>query len=63
MSCVSVYLEDKGAAYSPAEDKPVSPRDMTYLSAAQRVSALSVNIIEKSRVTELEKGGGCKGKT
>lgn len=49
MSCVSVYLEDEGAAYSPAEDKPVSPQDMTHLSAAQRISVLSVNIIAKGR--------------
>lgn len=55
---VSVCLEDEGATYSPAEDKPVSPQDMTYLSPAQRISTLSVNIIEKGRgVTGSEKGG------
>lgn len=40
--------EDEGAAYSPAEDKPVSPRDMTHLPSPQRISGLSVNIMEQS---------------
>ena len=47
-ACLSAW-EDEGAAHSPAEDKPVSPRDMTYLSAAQRISALSVSIMAKAR--------------
>lgn len=47
-ACLSAR-RDEGAAHSPAEDKPVSLRDMTYLSAAQRISALSVNIIAKGR--------------
>lgn len=46
-ACLSTR-EDEGVAYSPAEDKPVSPRDMTYLSAAQRISALSVSIMAKA---------------
>lgn len=57
-ACLSTR-EDEGVAYSPAEDKPVSPRDMTYLSAAQRISALSVSIMAKAGggVTGLERGG------
>lgn len=64
VSCVSVCSEDEGAAYSPAEDKPVSPRDVTYLSPAQKISALSVSIIAKGKGgNRLGGGGGVKGKT
>lgn len=49
VSCMSVYAEDEEAAYSPAEDKPLSPQDMTYPSPAKRISVLSVNIIAKGR--------------
>lgn len=47
-ACLSAR-RDEGAAHPPAEDKPVSLREMTYLSAAQRISALSVSIIAKGR--------------
>lgn len=57
VSCVSVCSQAEGAAYSLAEDKPVSPWDMTRLSPAQRISALSVRVIAR--------GGGvfqdCRG--
>lgn len=60
VSCVSVCSEDEGAAYSPAEDKPVSPRDVTHLSPAQRISVLSVNIIAKGWGSQDWRGIGGK---
>lgn len=61
MSLTSVCWEAEGAARSPAEDKPVSPGDMTRLSAAQRISALPVNIIAEGRGAP-EWGEGGRGK-
>lgn len=60
VSCVC--FEDEGATYSPAEDKPVSFQDMTYLLPAHRISTLSVNITEKGRGLQDWRGEGWKEK-
>lgn len=52
---MSVYMEE-GCAYSPAEDEPISPHDMTYLSTTQRISVLSVNTRAKGMGNRI--GGG-----